>query len=631
MLQILRNKAQSTFIQILVVIIALVFIFWGVGTNMMNKKEVALVVNGEEITFQQYQQAYDQAIQNLSDRLGGNIPKGLDESLGIKQQVIDQLIQTTLLRQGAGLMGLRVSAEEVQKQIVGMPQFLENGEFSIERYNTLLSANRMTPNSFENSMRHDMLSDKTVRDIAKFATVVTEAEIQDLYNQENETVAVRYVKIPTDPFKKDMAVEPADMKKWFDTVKDNYRTEPQVKLRYIESNFAKLGEKVAVTPEDISSYYNDNLAAYQLPEQRRARHILFMARESDSPSVHQEKRKKAEEVVSLLKEKGDFAALAEQYSDDPSKGTGGDLGFFTKGSMVPEFDEAVFAMQPGQTSEVIKTQFGYHIIKLEEVKPASTRPLDEVKEEIVKAIQLKQGKQMAFQLANDTYEGIIKAGSLKAYTESSPETAVVDSDFFPRSQPPAGIGQNQKFLDAAFALNKGELSSLIETDTGYAIIFATDRKEPAVPALESIQEKVRTDYIAFKAEEKAKSTADAMLAKLQKGTAIDQVVADTQFKVEDSGFLSKKSTDQSSGFPASLYGQAFQLSKSSPLPKEPAKLDDGYMIYAFKERKVPENKGDEKDMQQYRDSLVQFKQQHLLTAWIDHLREQAKITQHKSL
>jgi len=631
MLQILRNKAQSTFIQIVVVIIALVFIFWGVGTNMMNKKEVALVVNGEEISFQEYQKAYDQAIQSISAQFGGNMPKGLDESLGIKQQVIDQLVQTTLLRQGANAMGLRVSAEEIQKQIVSMPQFIEKGAFSIERYNTLLSANRMTPNSFENSMRHDMLADKTVRDIARFATVVTEAEITDLYNLDNETVSVKFVEIPFEAFTKDIQVDKAELKKWFDTAKDNYRTEPQIKLRYIAYDYVHLGEKVTIAPEEITTYYKDNFAAYQTPEQRHARHILFGASESDSPSVHEEKKKKAEEILQLVKKQGDFAALAEQYSDDPSKGTGGDLGFFSRGSMVPEFEKTVFAMQPNQISEVIKTPFGYHIIKLEEIKAASTRPLEEVQADIVRDIQSKQGKQIAFQLANNAYEGIIKAGSLKSYTDSHTDIGVIDTDFFTRSKPPEDIGQNQKFLDAAFALNKGELSSLIETETGYAILFASDKKEPAVPALESIEERVTADFVAYKAEQKAKTTATEILEKLKKGTPLNETVANSPFKPQDSGFLSKKSPNSSTVFPASLYEKVFQLSKSSPLAKEPAKLDDSYLVYVFQERKIPENTLTDKDMQLYRENLVRFKQQQLLTAWVTNLKEQAKITQHKSL
>lgn len=631
MLQILRNKAQSTVIQVIVVIIALVFVFWGVGTNMMNSREVAITVDDDEITFQQFQEAYDQAIKNLSAQFGGTLPKGLDESLGIKQQVIEQLIQSSLLRQGADRMGLRVSADEVRKYIIAMPQFQENGSFNMDRYQALLAANRMTPNTFEASMRHDMLSDKTVQNISKFVTLAADTEILDLYNQANETVAARFVKIDPDSFKKEIKVDKAELQKWFDSVKDRYRSEPQLKLRYLAYDFAELGKKITVSDSDIQAYYTENNTAYQIPEQRRARHILLRAEEGDSPEKHQEKQKKAAEILQLLKDNKDFAAVAEQYSDDPSKGKGGDLGFFPQGSMEPEFDARVFAMQPGQISEVVKSRFGYHIIKLEAIQPAATRPLSEVRDEIVQAIQLKQAKQMAFQLANEAYEGIIKAGSLKAFTDAHPDVAITETDFFTQKQPPQEIGANQKFLDAAFALKQGELSSLVETDAGYAILFALEKKEPAAPPLETVEEKVKIDFIAAKAQEKARTAAVAILDQLKKGKTFEQALAGTSYKIETSGYLSKNQQSQESALPASLHAQVLQLSKSSPLPKEPAQIEDSFFVYTFQERKPPAKKADEQEKKNYREALVRFNQQQLIAAWLRNLEGQAKITRHKSL
>ncbi len=631
MLQILRNKAQSTVIQVIVVIIALVFVFWGVGTNMMNSREVAITVDDEEITFQQYQEGYDQAIKNLSAQFGGTLPKGLDESLGIKQQVIDQLIRSSLLRQGAGRMGLRVSADEVRKFIIAMPQFQENGSFNMERYQSLLAANRMTPNTFEASMRYDMLSDKTVQDISKFVTLAAEIEIQDLYNQENETVAARFVKIDPGTFKEEIKVEKAELQKWFDSVKDRYRSEPQLKLRYLAYDFAELGKKITVSDSDIQAYYTENSAAYQVPEQRRARHILLRAEEGDSPEKHQEKQQKAAEILNLLQDNKDFAAVAEQYSDDASKANGGDLGFFPQGSMEPEFDARVFAMQAGQISDVVKSRYGYHIIKLEAIQPASTRTVQEVREDIVKAIQLKQAKQMAFQLANEAYEGIIKAGSLKAFSDTHPDVTITETDFFTQQQPPQAIGANQKFLDAAFALKQGELSSLIETDAGYAILFALEKKEPAAPSLETVEDRVKADFIAAKAQEKARAAAVAMLDQLKSGKTFEQAQAGTSYQIETSGHLSRNQQTPSSALPASLHAQVLQLSKSSPLPKEPAEVEDSFFVYAFHERKSPAKKAEEQEEKRYRDALISFNQQQLIAAWLRNLESQAKITRHKSL
>jgi peptidyl-prolyl cis-trans isomerase D len=251
MLQILRKKAQSTFIQIIVVIIALVFIFWGVGANLGGDRQAALTVNDEKITFQEFQRAYDQAYQRLSDQFGGNVPKGLAETLGVKQQVIIQLIQTALLRQGAREMGLQVSAEEIQQLIAEMVQFQENGLFNIERYKAVLAANRLAPTKFEESMRFDRLSEVAAREIGNFASEVTDIEIQEVYSRQNEKVAVKYVKVSPDRFVDKVTIDDNALKAWFATVKENYQSEPRIKLKYLTFTYDKIGRKIAIDESKI--------------------------------------------------------------------------------------------------------------------------------------------------------------------------------------------------------------------------------------------------------------------------------------------------------------------------------------------------------------------------------------------
>jgi peptidyl-prolyl cis-trans isomerase D len=277
MLQILRKKAQSTFIQIIVVIIALVFIFWGVGANLDGDRQAALTVNGEQIAFQQFQQAYDRAYQRFSDQFGGNVPKGFAETFGLKQQVINQLIQTELLRQGAEKMGIQVSAREIQKIIEDMAPFQENGVFNIERYKAVLAANRMAPTKFEDSMRFDRLSEVAVREISNFANVVTTFEIQEVHSLENEKVALKYVKVSPDRFIDQVTVDDDALKTWFETVKENYKSLPQVKLKYLTFTYDDVGRKIEIDKSKIEEYYQTNLTEFQIPERRHARNILLMA------------------------------------------------------------------------------------------------------------------------------------------------------------------------------------------------------------------------------------------------------------------------------------------------------------------------------------------------------------------
>ena len=297
MLQILRDKAQSIVIQGIVVIIALVFIFWGVGTNMMNKQEAAIVVNDEEISFQEFQQAYDQAYSRIAQQFGGTIPKGLAESLNIRQQVITQLTQQALLRQGAIEMGLLISGHEIQKEIETMIQFQENGQFNLDRYKTILASNRLSPTKFEKSMRYDLLSQKSITSLSNFAVSPSEFEIKNLYNLEKETVSVSYVALSPDTFMPNIEVLDTDLETWYQGAGNKYLTDPIVKLTYLPFSFKDIGDKITIEDADIQGYYDQHLPEYQLPEKRAARHILFKASPEDSSEVHDGQKLKAAEIL----------------------------------------------------------------------------------------------------------------------------------------------------------------------------------------------------------------------------------------------------------------------------------------------------------------------------------------------
>ncbi|MFH0781671.1 MAG: SurA N-terminal domain-containing protein [Pseudomonadota bacterium] len=633
MLQILRKKAQSPFIQVIVVVIALVFIFWGVGTNMKNGNQSAIVINGEEISFQQYQQAYDRAYQQLGKQFGGTVPKGLAESFGLKQQVINQIVQTALLRQGATAMGIEVSGEEVRSIIETMPQFQEQGAFSLERYKAILAANKMAPTKFEQSMRFDHLSEVAARQIGAFSTVATDYEIQEIYSQMNEKVAVKYVRLSPAAYIDKVTIDDTSLAAWFETVKEKYKTEPQLKLKYLAFTFADVGNKVTIDQTKIAEYYKSNLSTFMVPEQRHARHILLQVKETDSPELQKEKAEKAAQVLKLLKEGGDFIALAKQYSEGPSQKSGGDLGFFSTGQMVPAFDEAVFALQPGEISNVIKTQYGYHIIKLEEIKPANTQPLAEVTGKIITILQRKEAESLTFQMANDAYEGIIGAGSLDKYTESHPEVVVHQTDFFSKSNAPSDLKSDSQFIEKTFDLKKGELSSLIKGTTGYLIVFAEDKKEPQIPEFEAVKATLGKDYRQAKSQELAEAAASDMLKSVKEGKSFESTAQEKGLTVKESGLLrlNQKTAEDKSDFPTSLLQTAFLLSKATPLPDAPGRSGDDFFVYTFLSRETPKMPENSDEMKKYRENLQRFKQQQLLAAWLQHLEISAKITKHQSL
>lgn len=630
MLQILRNKAQSIVIQAIVVIIALVFIFWGVGPNLMNSREAAIVVNGEEITFENYQSAYDRTYNNIREQFGGNMPQGLLESLGIKNQVVNQLIQDALLRQGAKEMGVTISKEEIGETINDMVQFQENGSFSMDKYTSLLALNGYSVQKFEEKVQRDMLAQKVSLNIGKFATTATEYEIDDLNRLENSSVAVNYVQITEKEFEDTVAIETDEVEKWYETVKENYKTAPEVKLQYLDFSYATVGEKITIDDDAAKKYYDEHLDEFTKKEMRQARHILFRADENSTTEVHEQQRQKALDILALAKEGQDFAQLAKEYSEGPSKGQGGDIGQFSRGQMVTSFEDAAFSLKLDEISDVVKTPFGYHIIKVEKIVPQSTTPFAEAKNNIAESLQNREAKPLSFQMANEAYEGIISAGSLQAYLEKNPAVSLKETPFFSRSNPPKDIGNDQKFLDAAFALKEKELSSLVETSAGYAILFAEAIKNPEVPPFAKVSDEVSADYRKDKAAKTAIEVATSLLQQAKEKNSLKDPASEAGFEMKTTDYLSKNTPDKNS-LPQSMVEAAFKLSANTKYPGEPLTENGSLYVYEFVDRKIPQGTLSEEEKQRYRNAIIQRKQQQILSGWLDNRRKQAKILIHKTL
>lgn len=632
MLQIFRDKAQSTFIQAIVLVIALVFIFWGVGTNMMGSREAAIVVNDEEISFQDYQEVYDQLLSSYRQQFGGSIPEELLQTLGLSQQAKNQLIQGALLRQGATDMGLMASAPEVQRRIQEMVQFQENDSFNMDKYQSILTSNRLTPHKFEASMRYDMLSGKGVTAIGNFSTIVTDTEILDRFQQDKESVSLLFAKISPLDFHDKVNIEEEKMLAWFEQNKDAYKSAPRIKLKFLSFPYAGGAENITVSDEQVEERYQKNLVRYREPEERHARHILLKADDNSSSESHASQLAKAEEVLKKAKGGEDFASLAKTYSEGPTKDNGGDLGSFTRGQMVKPFDDAVFSMKEGEVSEVVKTSFGYHVILLESIQPAATRSLDEVREELVKEITNELARPAVFQKANEAYEGIIAAGSLQEYAQLTPDATILETDFFSRSDFPENLDKAPSVQNTVFSLKSGELSSLLESPNGYSILYAEATQEPAVPELDSVRESVTADYTAVLAKALAHEKTEELLAALKSGTAFAEAAQAADVEVKDATLLRTSLAPEANGFPPSLLQDAFTLTSNTPLPEEAAEVGDDLFIYQFTERTIPAPAtltAEEKE--QYRTEILSSKQDRLLIAWIRHQEKNAEIYSNKNL
>ena len=622
MLNVLRKQAQSTLIQGLVLVIAIVFIFWGVGANMNNNRNSVATVNGAEISYQQYQRAYDQAVENFRKQFGGQIPPGLLEGMGIKQQVVGQLIQAELLRQGGEEMGVVASDLLARREIERMAAFQQNGHFDLDQYKAVLSQNRMTPTSFESGLKADLLTRRVTDDVGSFA-VVPDSAVLDWLAYTEEEIKLDYVAFEPAAFADKVVVKDDELATWFENNKERYRSEPAVRLKYLFFGYDDDARQLTVSDEELASRYESDKSAYQQPEQRHARHILFRVAGDDADTVRKEKKRKAEEVLALARQGRDFAQLAEQYSEGPTRERGGDLGFFPRGRMVPSFDEAVFSMKAGDISDLVETPFGYHIIKLEEIRPATTRSFAQVKDALASTIREEKARGLTFKRASRTYEEIMRAGSLDKYGQQG-EEQVISTDYFSRSNPPAGVTADPGFLEAAFGLNKGELSSLVELSDGYAIVFVEDVQEPAVPTLAEVRARAVDDYKKEKAVELASQAADALLvASREKGSLKE--AAGSEQQVLESGFLKRSAPVGQDAPPSQVLRDGFKLSWKEKLAPHTVQVGTTSYVYEVAERRLAVEEADADRREQVREQLLVSERNALLTSWLSRVREKAKI------
>ena len=623
MLDFMRRKAQSTYIQATILIIVLVFVFWGVGKSQKGGPDAIATVNGQSLSAQQFQRTYNQTLNRYQEQFGGTLPAGLLEALNLKQQVLNQMIQELVMQQGAKEAGLIVGSDEVRKVIQNMDAFREEGIFKLDRYKKMLAASRMNTADFENSVRNDLLRNKILTHLSRFARI-SDSELKDRFASDNDQLKLEYVAFTPDDFRSSGPVADEALKPFFEANKPTYLTEPQVKLRYITFLNEQGSANIQVSDQEIEQYYKLNPDKFSTPELRQARHILIRSDAKESGELQAAKRKKIEAILALAKTGKDFGQLAKEYSEDASGKNGGDLGFFSKGQMVPPFAEAAFSLKEGEISPIVTTQFGLHLIKLEKIKPANVTTLAAAREQIATELKAQRGKDLTFQLANQAYEGIIQSGSLDKYAASA-KTPVQTTEYFTQANPPPALAGQPALLKTIFGLKKGELSSLLEIKGGYAIVSLDDVKEPQVPPLAEVRARVEKDFLDDQARNKAKDGAVALLAHAKKDGSLVAEAEKTKSRVQETSFFSK-SQQAASGLPAPVAAQGLKLSAASPYPKEIAENGSTFYVLHFKEGKPASEEAFASQKEALRKRLTQEKQMQVMGDWLAYLQSRAKIT-----
>ncbi len=622
-LSLMRKHAQSWIIKFLIGVIALVFIFYfGYSFNTDDGIKVA-EVNGEAIGRVEYEKAYNDLLTSFQNQYKSFWNDKLVEALDLKNRAIEGLIEQKLIAQEAEKLGLMVTKAEIQEKILEIPAFLDNGRFDEERYRALLSNNHTTPEAFEKEYTKELLQQKIAQLLTTFVVPSTQ-DVLDEYRYANEKVKVGFVKFTPEEFKASVAIDKKALEDFFNERKEGYRVPEKIKIAYIRIGAEKFMDKITLEEDDLRAYYEDNIDMFTQQKQVKARHILFKT----APGATDEEVKKIEEkatsVLERAKKGEDFAALATEFSEDSSKTKGGDLGYFTQGKMVKEFENAAFALEPGQISDLVKTTYGYHIIKVEDKKERSVKTYDEAKAQIESILKRTKSIDMADERARSLLDQMPYDVDLEKYASENNEQYIT-TDFFSQSEPAPVIMNNAKLAETLFALAKGELTEVIEQNSEFYIMQVVDKKDSYVPKIDEVYAAVEADYVNSMALKAAKAAANAYLKTLKETGKWEELAIEKGKTPESTDYFTREGNPEKIGPAQGLSEAAFNLTQDKPFPETVFENQTGAYVIRFEERQGIDEAKFNQEKESYTENLTNRKRQEAIRDWIAKLKAKAKI------
>ncbi len=504
MLHAIREKAKGWFAWVIVILISVPFALWGIGSYITPDANppVAIV---DDLAIGSYE--FQNALQGELQQVGNP-----DATEPLKLAVLDRLINSKALLNHLQNLGYRGSRSAMVNQLLNDPAFKDpqSGQFSQALFKQVLNRMGLSMAAFEERMQQDLMTTQYLQAL-QHSVMVGKQEVEHIIALLRQKRDATFIEIDIKPFMQQIQLDEAEIEKYYQENKFKYEVPEKVKFAYIELSRKKLAGEIPITDEEVAQYYAENKARFTHPESRKASHIL-LTYDKESPEETESAQKLAAKIRSKLDAGEDFAALAKKYSQDPgSAALGGDLGFFKKGEMVPEFEEKVFAMALNQISEPVVSEFGLHIIKLTGIEEEQVKPLEAVRTQIIAELQFERAEKIYVEqseaMQSIAYE---QPDSLEPVAREIGAT-IQFSDFIPRTGG-KGIFASQKFLAAIFdpsVIEEGNNSDAIEIGSDHLLVARVDNKQPAaIKPLEQVKAEIEAHLKRQKAREQALALAE---------------------------------------------------------------------------------------------------------------------------
>ncbi len=520
-----QNKRIS---QVILAIIIVPFAFFGMDAYFSDSpgaREVA-TVGGSKISVLEFEQALRDQQDRIREATGGQFDRALIESEVFRRSVLENLINQRLLALHVQDQRIVVTPQQLQEVIGSLPGFQEDGRFSLARYEMLVRSQGMSPAMFEARLAQDLRIQQVAQAVGDSVFAARESA-RRLVAAQLEEREFRELHFPAERFLDQVEVGEGAVQAFYENNPARFERAPRLKAEYLVFDENVLLDRVSVADEAVRQFYDANQERFGVPEERRARHILIQAAPGAPEAERVEARSKAEALLAALRDDpARFEELARSESQDPGSATaGGDLGFFGLGAMVKPFEDAVFALEEGAISDVVQTDFGFHIIQVTGINPSTIRSLDEARDEILAELRRQEaGRQfatLAEQFANTVYE---QHDSLQPAADLL-GIDIRQSDWISRTGGYVGQFQNERLIDALFAdeaVKEGHNTEAIEVERGVLISARVVEFEPGQKLpLDAVRESIQRELREAEAARLARESGEAALVRLLGGEEVE--------------------------------------------------------------------------------------------------------------
>jgi peptidyl-prolyl cis-trans isomerase D len=541
-----------------------------------------------------------------------------------ENQAGQHLVQAAVLKLEGDRHGLQVSDEDLRSVLhegqMGQVFFPGGNYIGDDAYRQILQTQTgMTIAQFEDQIKKE-LEITRLEALITDGVSVTDNQVRDSYRVSGTKVKFDYAVLSAADISKTVNPSDSDLQAFFKKNAVRYATAmPETrKIQYISFGVDQLpGGFPHATDAEVQAYYNQNLKQYQTPEEVKASHILIAVPQGSDAKTDAAAKAKAEDVLKQVKAGGDFAELAKKYSDDPSKSNGGDLGTFERGRMVPPFEKAAFSLQPGQVSDIVKTDFGYHIIKVMKHDPASTKPLSAVKDDILKvldqqkvgAVEQTYANQLAGQASKDGLEKTAAAHGLH----------VVTTDYLARDGVIAGLADGAPMLSQAFTATKGAPPAAVGTSDGYAVFQVVDIKAPHAPTFDEYKSHILEDYRAEQVPQMLNAQLNKLDARAKELNDLHKAAAEMKIPVKTSDLVGKDGQVQDLGAMSGQAAVAFDLAKGAI--SGPINTGTNGIVLSVIDKQEPTAEDMAKNFEQTRNTMLNTKRNEVFELYLGTLIE----------